>query len=105
MEEDRIRRLYVDLLIKCISGTIYKDPNMLPGLPAQFEPLARHTGRDWPVIAHSMAGTLRLENVASLVETLLRENIPGDLIETGVWRGGSCILMRGVLAGCGKIEF
>jgi O-methyltransferase len=27
--------------------------------------------------------------------------VPGDLIETGVWRGGGCILMRGVLAARG----
>lgn len=96
-EEERVRHLYIDLLIKCISGVIYKDPNIAPWLPAQFNPSSRHIGQDWPLIAHSMVGTLRLKNVASLVETLIRENIPGDLIETGVWRGGCCILMRGVL--------
>jgi O-methyltransferase len=29
---------------------------------------------------------------------VLAEDIPGDLIECGVWRGGACILMRAVLA-------
>lgn len=28
---------------------------------------------------------------------MLRDEIPGDLIETGVWRGGACILMRAIL--------
>jgi hypothetical protein len=40
---------------------------------------------------------------AEVVECALlpRLNIPGDLIETGIWRGGAVIFMRGVLAACG----
>ena len=48
-----------------------------------------------------MAGVLRLESLAQLTDIVLRDNIPGDLIETGVWRGGCCILMKGVLAAHG----
>jgi O-methyltransferase len=61
----------------------------------------RVDGRDWPSLAHSMAGTLRLTNLADLVTRVLEEGVPGDLIETGVWRGGSCILMRGLLKAYG----
>jgi hypothetical protein len=32
---------------------------------------------------------------------VLQERIAGDLIETGVWRGGACIFMRGVLKAYG----
>jgi O-methyltransferase len=35
------------------------------------------------------------------VTTALAEGVPGDLVETGVWRGGSCIYMRGILAAYG----
>jgi hypothetical protein len=35
------------------------------------------------------------------VETIIRENIPGDLIETGVMRGGAVILMRAILRAYG----
>jgi hypothetical protein len=31
------------------------------------------------------------------VETIIREGVPGDLIETGVMRGGTVILMRAIL--------
>ena len=31
------------------------------------------------------------------METVLDEKIEGDFIETGIWRGGACIFMRGVL--------
>ena len=39
-----------------------------------------------------------LNQLQHAVETVLMERVPGDLIETGVWRGGACIFMRGVLA-------
>ena len=32
---------------------------------------------------------------------MLCEEVEGDLIETGVWRGGACIFMRAVLAAYG----
>ncbi len=31
------------------------------------------------------------------VETILDDGVPGDLIETGVWRGGATIFMRAIL--------
>jgi O-methyltransferase len=45
-----------------------------------------------------MIGMQRLKSLQHCVETALAEDIPGDLIECGVWRGGACILMRAVLA-------
>ena len=45
-----------------------------------------------------MAGQARLRNTADLVQATLDQGIPGHYIETGVWRGGATILMRGVLA-------
>jgi O-methyltransferase len=44
-----------------------------------------------------MLGSARLRSLRHLVETTLQENIPGDYIETGIWRGGACILMRAIL--------
>lgn len=86
--------LYLDLMEKCLLGTLYDDPGIKSGT---FEPLARDLGLDWPRNAHTMIGTKRLRNLRKLTETVLAERIPGDLIETGVWRGGSCIMMRAVL--------
>jgi O-methyltransferase len=44
-----------------------------------------------------MIGLRRLDNIQFCIEQVLREGVPGDLIETGVWRGGSCIFMRAAL--------
>lgn len=51
-----------------------------------------------------MVGQQRLANVRWAVETVLDEQIPGDLIETGVWRGGVTILMRGILEAWGDTD-
>lgn len=44
---------------------------------------------------HSMMGRLRMDNLHHCLETLQQDNIPGDLIECGVWRGGGTIFMAG----------
>jgi O-methyltransferase len=62
---------------------------------------ARHEGRDFPQTAETMAGHLRLDNVRDCIASVLDDGVPGDLIETGVWRGGTAIYMRAVLAAYG----
>lgn len=57
----------------------------------------RSEGRDYPFFAQTMVGAKRLENVQRCVETALADGVPGDLIETGVWRGGVAIFMRAIL--------
>lgn len=63
-----------------------------------FNAELRQKGIDWPLFGYTMVGRQRLDNVQLCVETLLREEVEGDFIETGVWRGGSVILMKAVLA-------
>ena len=69
--------------------------------PGEFDPELREDGRDWPADAETMVGLKRLRNIRACVETVLADEVPGDLVETGVWRGGSCIYMRAVLAAHG----
>lgn len=57
----------------------------------------RINGLDWPVNADSMIGMKRMDNIEYCVKEVVRNNVPGDLIETGVWRGGATILMRAIL--------
>jgi O-methyltransferase len=58
----------------------------------------RAEGRVMPMYADTMIGLKRLDNIQYCVENVIRNNIEGDLIETGVWRGGACIFMRAILA-------
>lgn len=45
----------------------------------------------------TMIGKARLDAVWKLMSEVERNQIPGDFIETGVWRGGTCIFMKGFL--------
>lgn len=111
--------LYLDLLKLCLTNFIHGDAEERPvrsprrfkqrmvdafaarGIrmvrPAPFDPSLRAEGRDWPPSADSMIGLRRLDNLQFCVEDVLAHKIPGDLIETGVWRGGATIFMRAVL--------
>ncbi len=54
--------------------------------------------RDVCQFSHTMVGRKRLQNIMQCLDIVRLDRVPGDLIETGVWRGGACILMRGYLA-------
>ena len=62
----------------------------------------RRIGKDWPAEADTMVGLARLDNIEECARAVVADGIPGDLIETGVWRGGSSIFMRAVLAALGE---
>jgi hypothetical protein len=64
----------------------------------------RESGAVMPMHAHTMIGMKRLDNLQFCIEDALANRVPGDLIETGVWRGGACILMRAVLAAHGVTD-
>jgi O-methyltransferase len=58
---------------------------------------ARMSGSDWPANGMTMMGWARLTNLEHCVRDVLARGIPGDMIETGVWRGGAAILMRALV--------
>ena len=90
--------LYLDLLESSLTGTLYSDVAQSPWAKNIYDPASRAVGRDWPSQAETMIGTARMKNLRVLTQRALNEKVPGDLIETGVWRGGACIYMRGILA-------
>src|SRR5438105_3614075 len=46
-----------------------------------YDSILREEGRDWPARAESMIGLKRMNNLQDCIETVLREDVPGDLIE------------------------
>ena len=97
-EFERLRDQYLSLIEKCLTGTLYEDRPLMALGTEVYDPALREVGRDWPATAQTMIGVQRLRNLRTLVEDVIRSEVPGDLIETGVWRGGACILMRAVLS-------
>jgi O-methyltransferase len=125
----RAADLYLDLLKKCLTRSAFPEryqpvrtagPVRRPvhrlvrrllavrGLElvrrAPFDPAVRAIGRDRPPEAETMIGLARLDNLHRAIVDVLTRGVPGDLIETGIWRGGAVIFMRGVLAAYGDAQ-
>lgn len=61
------------------------------------ERTSRLTGDDFPANAMTMMGYERLSNLQRCIEDVIAQDVPGDMIEAGVWRGGGTIFMRALL--------
>lgn len=69
--------------------------------PAHFDFATRAEGGDWPAEAETMIGLKALDNIQYCITEVLKHDVPGDVIEAGVWRGGACIFMRALLKAAG----
>src|SRR5262245_19671966 len=85
------RKMYLDLIEQCLLNKVYAD--LLPEVN-----LERSNGHPWPAVAHTMLSQWRMTNLREAAEKVLNDEVPGDFMETGVWRGGACIYMRAILA-------
>lgn len=123
-------QLYLDLLKRALTRALYEDNDDVLGFSAwsrapwkrtlssivgrtsarfgleivrkrRYDEHARLHGLDWPARAETMVGLKRLDNLEYCIRSAVEENVSGDLVETGVWRGGSAIFMRGVLKALG----
>jgi O-methyltransferase len=116
---------YLDLLKKCLTRSLHgEELHMIEpargtvggllytpirkllaarncGVFQRVDPAKRAQGDYWPSSAETMLGEDRLDNIESCIRDLLLDEVPGDLIETGVWRGGGTIFMRAVLRAYG----
>ena len=128
------RSLYLDLLKGTLTGAISEDnDSILGGVRTQgavtlkrkianavgvqanklgleiavkkpYDAAARAQGLDWPVRSESMIGLARMNNIQLAIESVIADGVEGDIIETGVWRGGATIFMRGVLKAYGVTD-
>ena len=116
---------YLDLLKKCLLGTIYSDTEEYHRLQLVrgswkakvYAPIGKllalksyyvhkrvsitpemiANGLSWPAEGLTMIGQKRLDNVYECLKTVLEDGIEGDVIETGIWRGGTTIFMKAIL--------
>lgn len=60
----------------------------------------RINGLDWN--GYTMIGLRRLDNLELLITDIIKNNIPGAIVEAGVWRGGAMIFANAVLKQLGE---
>ena len=126
---DEVRSLYLELLERSLTGALTEDNSLILGnadgsdrLPKRaahavgrlasrfnvemavkrrYVPEWREVGADWPARAETMVGLKRMANLRHCISEIVRDDVAGDLIETGVWRGGACIFMKANLVAWG----
>lgn len=84
---DSLRERYLNLVIKCINGSIYLDNQTDPEIHKIIRENCRYT-----LLSPEPLNTLKM-----CMEAVERDNILGDFIEAGIWKGGAVILMRAFL--------
>ncbi len=92
------RRTRRALMQEVLINAIYQDRAIDPWSPPVFDARKRDAGLDWPHQALTMIGRIRLRSLRECCECVLRRRIPGDFVETGVWRRGACIMVAAVVA-------
>lgn len=105
------RDLYLDAMKRSLTNVLYEDPPAFiygkdhqPRRSAHFDLKSRVLGEDAPLRAYTMVGIRRLENIQRCLTDVLEREIPGDIVEAGVLRGGAAIFARAVLKAYGVTD-
>jgi len=110
-EVEELRAAYLGLLKLCLcdlgaasttSVGLTPDRTLASRTLREGDLSIRAAGLDWPLQGLTMTGLQRLDDLQVCVEQIVRDGVPGDLIEAGAWRGGASILMRATLDTLGE---
>ena len=117
-----IEQLYLDTLEMAVTGSLYDEAGECHPDRKATNPIAhsscivtepsnlvgphniyrRAIGLDWPTVGHTMIGHVRIRNFRYAIDQVVKDNVPGDVAELGVWRGGAIIYAKGVLRVLGQ---
>ncbi len=99
---DSVGRLYLDLLKRSLTNTIFGvEPDPSDDTARYVLAAVEHYQQSAAV---SMLPVTRLDNLERCIVDVIAHRVPGDLVETGVWRGGATIFMRAVLKVLGAVD-
>ena len=108
--------LRIQYLLECVAGKSQFEGDVFLDILArrgkELEKLKKWRDMGWTdntelskvAYSRTMLGEDRLQNIENCIKAVVRDGVPGDLIECGVWRGGGAIYMKGVLASLNDSE-
>jgi hypothetical protein len=92
--------LYLDLLKRVLTNNVFeREPDSNEANPHRY--VSRAIAHYQRSSAVSMIPLVRFDNLQACIFDVVENDVPGDLIETGVWRGGATIFMRAALKALG----
>ena len=100
---DRAQEFYLEMLKSSVTATVFNEAEKSTIMgrsnqgTKQFDLETRREGGDWAYFGDTMVGWNRLDNIWKLLKQVVEDDISGDYIETGVWRGGASVFARAVM--------
>lgn len=103
---DKARNLYLEVVLNLVTGLVYGEEDIAakPRLGVSKVIASSNIRREekvdgmiWPGLGVTMVGEKRLRNIHSILAKVFADGISGDVMETGVWRGGAAIFARAVM--------
>ena len=97
---DEFDNIYLDLLKRSLNNYLYlgRDRSFSDFEIASFYSVA---DQEWniPEIArpHSLLNTQKLNALHSLMYDVIKNDVPGDFLEAGVYKGGTIIFSVGIV--------
>ena len=84
----------------------YQITRVAPEPPCDAWPVLDDEDREtWAAVApHTMVPPVRVQSLADAVRYVVRAEVPGALVECGVWKGGSALAMARTLARLGETD-
>jgi hypothetical protein len=104
--KERSRLAYFEVLKAMLSGSAFGSSEKSVETANNYKrklnarPLntnSRQMGLDWTYLGSTMVGLTRLQNILFVIQNVIKNNVPGDFVETGVWRGGASIFAQGII--------
>ena len=96
VERNNTLGLYLDLVKKSLTNTLHTvEPETNQESEVTFVHQFIQHYIEGPAV--SMLPLSRFDNLQACIADVVATGVPGDFIETGVWRGGATIFMRAML--------
>jgi hypothetical protein len=103
---------YIEAIKNATSGVLYDeigacDPSPHGCTAAILRPYnaqRKYEGSEWPLVGHTMIGTVRLNFIIKELLKMIHNQVPGDFVEMGTWRGGAIITARAVMVAMGESD-
>jgi O-methyltransferase len=98
---ERAARAYLNVLVGFLTGSVYGDSERSVRFDSAVLPYnrtLRERGEDMSYLGLTMVGRKRLWSLHDLLHSVAREEVAGNYVETGVWRGGASIFAAAAIS-------
>lgn len=103
--EEHAKFMYLEMIKSTVTAVTFDQAEMTvnPSLgkkalsTTKLDLKRRQGGKEWTYAGDTMTGWARMENIRNLLTDVIKNDIKGDYIETGVWRGGASVYAKAIL--------